>query len=260
VTASALYEGEVLHDRVEPRRHRFRQRLYLLYLDLDELPDLFRGRWLWSVGRRNLSWFRREDYLEPATRPLDEAARDRVEAELGRRPTGPVRVLTHLRTLGYLLNPVSFYYCHDEQGRLDAVVAEITNTPWSERHAYVLDARGSDAGDEDELRWRFPKRFHVSPFHGMDQVYDWTFRPPGERLEVGMTNHEDGRPVFHAGLSMERRPLTAWNLARVLVVHPFMTLRVTLSIYWQALKLFAKRVPFHTHPDKVGPAGEPSGR
>lgn len=254
MTTSAIYEGAVEHQRSGPRPHSFRQRLFLMYLDLDELPELFRGRWFWSAGRRNLVWFRRADYLGPSERPLREAVLDRVEDEIGRRPAGPLRMLTQLRTLGYVFNPVTFYYCFGEDEELEAVVAEITNTPWKERHAYVLDARDGEAtGDGATLRWRFDKDFHVSPFFDMDQVYQWSFGTPGEELDVHMVNLEEGRPVFHVGLQTRRRPITARSLAGVLLRHPLLTLRVHAAIYWQAARLFLKRTPFFTHPDKRRP-------
>ena len=252
MTASAIYEGEVLHRRRGPRPHEFRQALYLLYLDLQELPSLFDRRWLWSSGSRNVSWFRRADYLGPANRPLREAVLDRVEEELGRRPEGAVRMLTQLRTFGYVFNPVTFYYCHDATQRIDAVVAEITNTPWKERHAYVLDARRS-VGAHDELRWTFDKEFHVSPFFDMDQVYDWQFGAPGELLSVQMTNRERGEMVFEASFRGRRRSISGRSLARVLVRYPLMPLRAHLAIYWQAFRLWLKRTPFFTHPDKRNP-------
>jgi len=245
---SAIYEGTLRHDRLVPRPHSFRRRLFWMYLDLDELPDVFRGRWLWSDRRPNLAWFRRADYLGPPERPLKEAVLERVERELGRRPRGPVRVLTHLRTFGYVFNPVTFYYCFDERERLDAVVAEITNTPWNERHAYVLAAGGRSPGAI--TRADFAKDFHVSPFFGLDQVYRWSFRVPDERLDVRMANEEHGRTVFTARLDLVRRPLTAGSLARALVRHPLLTLRVHAAIYVQAGLLWLKRTPFFPHPSK----------
>jgi DUF1365 family protein len=142
--ASCLYEGWVRHRRHAPHAHAFRYRIYMLYLDLDELDRVFAGRWLWSVNRRNLAQFRRSDYLGDPTIPLAEAVRARVREALGRAPTGPIRLLTHLRYFGHCFNPVSFYYCYAEDGTtLDTIVAEITNTPWKERHSYVLPVAGA---------------------------------------------------------------------------------------------------------------------
>lgn len=248
MTASAIYVGKVSHTRIVPKRHDFANRLFLLYLDLDELPELFGKQWFWSIEKRNLAYFKREDYLGPAEQPLKQAVLDRVESELGRRPGGAVRMLSHIRTFGYVFNPVTFYFVYGEGAQLEAIVAEITNTPWRERHAYVLDAR--EGGEGEDLVWSFEKDFHVSPFFDMNQVYEWRFNRPGERLEVHMTNHESGRAVFHAGLSCRRKPLTGRNLGSALLLHPLLTMRVHFAIYWQAARLYLKRTPFFTHPKK----------
>ena len=129
----ALYFGVVRHRRFDAVRHSFATRLYFAYLDLDELDAAFRGRFWWSARRPAPMWFRRADYFGPPDVPLADAVRDAVAARTGRRPDGPVRVLTHLRAFGYVFNPVSFYYCFDRDERLQAVLAEITNTPWGER-------------------------------------------------------------------------------------------------------------------------------
>lgn len=253
---SALYRGQVRHERLEPRPHAFKYGMHLTYLDLEELPKLFQRRWLWSVDRFNLISFRRSDYLGSPSRPLREAVLDRVEEELGRRPSGHLGLLTQLRTLGYLFNPVSFYLCHDAQGRLDTIVAEITNTPWGERHSYVLDAARSkehsrvDGEGAEQLAFRFDKTFHVSPFFDLDQVYEWRFSQSDDRIQVSMTNVEKGRAVFHAGLSCERRPITGRSLAGALLRYPLQPLRLHLAIYWQAARLYLKRTPFFAHPDK----------
>jgi DUF1365 family protein len=244
---SALYRGYVGHSRSAPKPHSFRNAAHFLYLDLQELPDFFRGRWFWSNEKRNLVTFRRADYLGPPDVSLREAVLDCVEKELGRRPAGHVGIFTQLRTLGYLFNPVSFYFCHDEQGSLEAIVAEITNTPWSERHAYVLDAKKAEG---EALTFRFKKDFHVSPFFDLDQVYEWRFSEPGERVEVSMRNIEGGQEVFSVRLSCERQPITARSLAVVLLRYPLQPLRLHAAIYWQALRLYLKRTPFFTHPAK----------
>lgn len=249
--ASAVYVGQVQHRRHAPHPHAFRYPLFMLYLDLAELDRVFAGRWLWSVGRRNVAAFHREDYLGDPSLPLDEAVRRRYAEVTGRRPEGPIRLLTHLRYFGYSFNPVSFYYCFQPDGEtLDGVVAEITNTPWKERHSYVLPV-ATAANGPDGLRWRFDKRFHVSPFMPMDRGYDWRFNAPASRLFVHMNiERADGRD-FDATLTLERRPLSASSLARCLLRHPWITARVVLAIHWQALRLWLKRNPVYDHPGKT---------
>jgi DUF1365 family protein len=245
---SCLYVGRVRHTRHAPVPHRFGYRHVLLGIDLAELDGLFEGRWLWSLERPNVFSFRRRDYLGPVALPLDEAVRRRVEAQTGRRPQGRILLLTQPRFLGYVFNPVSFYFVHDPGGEgIEAVVAEITNTPWNERHAYVLPADQSTVADGRQ-HFRFAKDFHVSPFLPMGLSYDWSFTLPGERLGVHMRCSRDGQAVFDADLALERKPLTGSALARILLVQPGLSLRVIAAIYWQALRLKLKHVPFHEHP------------
>ncbi len=252
MSVSAIYLGRLSHVRHAPRRHAFSYRLYMLYLDLDELPILPRSTFFGVERARPLS-FRRRDYLGEPGRPLKVAVLDEVERVLGERPEGPVRLLTQVRALGYIFNPVSFYYCFDRDCEtLKAVVAEITNTPWGERHRYVVAGHGQGATA------RFPKAFHVSPFFPMAQTYEWSFSQPGDRLSVGMTNQQDGQTVFRASLMLDRYPFSPHQLARVVLALPLTGFLVHAAIYLQAFRLWLKRVPFFPHP-ALAAVGEPDG-
>lgn len=257
--ASCIYEGWVRHRRHAPHAHAFRYRMYMLYLDLDELDRVFAGRWLWSMNRRNLAQFRRSDYLGDPNVPLADAVRARARDVLGRAPAGPIRLLTHLRYFGHCFNPVSLYYCYAEDGTtLDTIVAEITNTPWKERHSYVLPVAGAQRHGA-ALRWNFTKDFHVSPFVPMQRDYAWRFTAPDDALRVHMDVLAAGHSEFDATLVLDRKPLTGANLARVLLRFPAMTLKVVAAIHWQALLIFLRRNPVYDHPahDQPGKTSRP---
>ena len=242
MTASAIYEGTVRHRRFAVRSHEFSHRLALAYLDLGELDTLLGGRLL--APRPGLVRFRRGDYLgDPAT-DLAAAVRACVEQQAGSAPTGPIRLLTHLRTFGHCFNPVSFYYCFTAQERLDAVVAEVTSTPWGERHAYVLQR----TGDGHVLAGELAKRLHVSPFMSMQQSYLWRAATPSETLAVHISSSERGQRVFDASLALRRVPLTSASLARITARYPAATLRVLALIYGHAIALKLKGVRLHQRP------------
>jgi hypothetical protein len=234
--ASCIYEGTIRHRRAHPRR-QFRHRLALFYIDLDEVPTLLGGRFV--DPQPGLLRFRRGDYLGPATRPLDQAVRDAVEAHGRARPCGPVRVLTQLRSFGHCFNPVSFYYCLDAAGeQVESVVAEVTNTPWGERRAYVVPG-GTAYVD---------KSLHVSPFMGMDHRYTVLTDSPGERLAVRIESRRGDELTFDATLALRRRELTPASVGRVAARYPFANLRVLALIYGHALGLVLAGARVHPHP------------
>jgi uncharacterized protein len=249
--ASCIYEGHVRHRRFAPVRNHFRYRIFLMYLDLAELPALFQGRLLWSVDRVNLAYFRRRDHLGDPQVPLDRAVRDLVEEKTGRRPGGPIRLLTHLRYFGYCFNPASFYFCYDPSGeQVDAIVVQIHNTPWGEEHCYVLDEAHNESPSPGFKRFQFGKTFHVSPFMPMQIWYDWRFKEPGKTLSVHFTNYHEGEKIFDATLNLERQEITPKVLRRMLLSYPPMTFKVITMIHWQALRLWLKGAQFYKHPKK----------
>ena len=272
MTASAAYEGWVRHRRFEPVEHEFRYPLFLMYLDLAELPGVLDPYPLFSARRRALARFRRDDFMGDPARPLAECARAAVEAATGTRPGGPVRLLAGLRYFGHSFNPVSFYYCFDSAAeRVDAVVADVRNIPWGECHPYVLargERRGTVLGDELE------KTFHVSPLMGMDQTYAFRATEPGDRLvahiesrprsgrESVIDPHIGGRSrirrpskSFDATLSLRRRELSRGTLAGLLARYPAISLQVVAKIYAQSLRLKLKGAKYHPHPEGSRPRG-----
>ena len=242
---SRIYQGWLRHRRHQPREHSFRYRVFMPFICLDELPELFRGNPLWSASGPALARFKRSDFLGDPDRPLANEVRRRIQEETGNTHRGPIYLLANLRYFGVQMNPIACYYCYSEdESRLEYLVAEVNNTPWDERHSYVL--QGPDSG-----RWlhaEFDKAFHVSPFNPMDMRYRWRSNLPDRRLVLHLANEQGGDTMFDASLSLTGKPMTASALNGYLLRYPFMTVKVALAIYWQALKLFIKGMPIYGHP------------
>ena len=246
-SASCAYRGWVRHRRYGEVAHELRTDLFFLFLDLDELPELFDGYRIASARGRALAEFRRGDHVGDPQRPLAEEIRSLVAARTGARPQGPVRLLTGLRYFGLCFNPVSFYYCYEDAGaaRVQAIVAEVTNTPWGERHAYVLR---NDRPEGSIMRGRFAKEFHVSPFMGMDHTYSWRLTPPGAQLIAHIESLREGALAFDATLSLKRAELTQPRLGRLLARYPMLTLRTLGQIYANGLRLHLKGARYFPNP------------
>ncbi len=217
----------------------------MLYIDLDEIEETLDRPPFWSSKHPTLAWFRRKDFFNDDDRPLATVVRDHVRKETGIKLNGPVRLLANLRYFGFVMNPICCYYCFDESSdKLRAIVLEVNNTPWGERHHYILLC------DEDRASQRldFKKEFHVSPFLPMDMKYICQTRAPGKNLTLHLENHQTGGKAFDATLIMKRDEITSANLNKLLYQYPFMTLKVFMAIYWQAMKLLIKKIPFYNHP------------
>lgn len=271
---SAIFKGQIRHRRFEPKSHAFSYPIFMLYLDLDELPKLFAKKWYCSLSGFNLVRFKRSDFFAPEEPNLKKAIIDKVADSLSpeaAKSIHSVRALMHLRYLNIIFNPVVFYYCFDEQDNLISIVSEITNTPWDERHAYVLPisalARESSGSSvryalkgSKKHQFEFQKAFHVSPFNPMNMDYRWVFSAPSDKLVVQMDNfmsspetREDSSQAvkhFDATLVLNRVEFEE-NFVKTLIQYPFITVKVVTGIYWQALKLKLKGLPFYDHPTKT---------
>lgn len=251
INKSYIYSGTIRHRRFTPFNHFFTYPLFMTYIDLNSIEDTLKKSWLWNINKPAMISFMRNDYHGDHQISLDESVRKTVFEKIGYKVKGPIRLLTHLRYLGYCFNPVSFYYCFDEEdSEVDVIMAEVTNTPWDERHSYIIREKGLD-GKFANLKADLEKKLHVSPFWGMDHRYEWLFSQPNNRLMVNMKNFKDGDKVFDATLSMKRQPFTKKELSKQVIRFPFITLVVVFRIHWQAFKLWVKNAPFFVHPSKA---------
>jgi len=246
MTDFALYQGTLYHARFTPKRHRFSYRVMMPLVRLDTLAIGLKNIPFWSTRRRSVARFAREDFLGDPTIPLDQCVRDRIFEETEQRHEGPIYLLANWRYFGYQNNPIAVYYCFSDSSRqqLNYIVAEVTNTPWHERHSYVLPIN-SDTGQLDHV---FDKALHVSPFNPMGMKYRWHSGKPGETLSIRITAFEHSERTFDAVLNLHNVGWGRSVLTRALLRFPFMTVKVVFAIYWQALQLWIKRVPIYPHP------------
>ena len=240
---SAIYHGWLEHRRKLPKHHEFRYQVFMVYLDLSELDKVFEQNSYWSIEKFNIASFKRRDYLGNSNEPLDIAVRKKVQEETGTYPDGPIRMLTNIRFLGINFNPITCYYIFNHSEKLEFIIAEVTNTPWGERHAYVLRCDPS----APHQRIRFKKALHVSPFNPMSIEYEWCNNTPAATVLLHMRNWRNQQIHFDATLSLTRNELNGRSMTRILISFPFITLKVITAIYWQALKLWLKRVPVYQH-------------
>ncbi|MEQ6885037.1 DUF1365 domain-containing protein [Salicola sp. Rm-C-2C1-2] len=257
---SQFLEGSIRHRRMTPVRHAFDYPLGMYAIRLDEwdqLPALHSGI---ATRRLNRVWFRRRDYFQPGNGSLEGAVRRHVEIATGKRPAGPIELVTHPRYGGWIFNPVSFYFCYSEYADShpnpvpEAILAQITNTPWKQRHSYVLTggAITETTNGWRSLRYRFAKHFHVSPFNPMEQDYDWLFGFHPNGLQIHMNVRGGEGKVFDATLAVNRQQLTTQVAQHALRRFPMETIKASLGIHLNAFRLWRKGAVFHDHPQWQG--------
>jgi len=235
---SAICIGTIAHKRHIPKRHRFSYPIFMWYLDLDELdriPNL--GRWF-SVDKWALSRFHRPDYLGDPKKPLAATIRQRMAELTGIAATGKIYGLMNTRTLGLYFSPVNFYYAFNTEGELSHFLAEVSNTPWNERHQYAHYVA------DNQLTPTHAKAFHVSPFNPINQTYSWSIGVPGDTIGVHLSIEDHRGHIFEAHLNLTRHPLTLKSVKKELTKKPVMTAFILAGIYWQAFKLFIKGIPY----------------
>ena len=235
---SGLYVGETFHQRFRPKQHKFRYRIMMFLLDLDEIKTLSREITLFSSTKFNWIRFKRSDFLKNRGTCLKTEALDTMSKLADKALTGKVYLLSPLRILGIYFSPVNFYYLQNEAGQFTHMLAEVSNTPWNERHCYLVDL---------ENQQDTAKCFHVSPFNPVDMQYRWHIKAPGETLNLKLDCHQEHKD-FSAAIALKRTEISNFSMLKSLLQFPHMTLKTLWGIYWEALKLFVKKVPIYDHP------------
>ena len=247
-SAFSLYQGRITHHRLQPKRHAFAYSIFMTYVDLEQLADISTQQRFWSLERFNLASFRQRDFGDSTDLPLIQQIQQFIKNQTQETYQGKIFLLCHWRYLGILFNPIALYYCFDEQGlKLQHVVAEVTNTPWLQRHRYLL----TPTPKFNAFYSTYNKALHVSPFMPMNLFYHFDYQIPDENLSFNMRVHNDTECVFTANLTLEKKVMTPRQRDRFILGYPWMTAKVIIGIYWQALKIKAKGLSLFPHPSKA---------
>jgi uncharacterized protein len=241
---STLYAGSVMHRRVRPRAHRLRYRVFWMLLDLDEIDSLPQNLRLFSHNRFNAVSFYDKDHGDGSGRPLRAQVEEHLQL-VGVEPGGPIKLLCMPRIFGYGFNPLSVYFCYQNDGALAAILYEVHNT-FRQRHSYLIRVDGEAGAVVDQ---RCNKLFYVSPFMDMDMSYAFRVALPDERITLAIRAADKDGPLLFAALSGDRRPLVDKSLLWLLAAYPFLTLKVVGAIHWHALRLLLKGMRLRVRPN-----------
>ena len=245
---SAIYSGTVFHSRKKPFNHEFKYSLFMAFINLKEINTILPNSILWGINKKALLSFHRSDYLKRPEKILIDAVKNLVFERIGKKIKGPIYLLAHLRTLGHCFNPVSFYYCFDEsEKKVDAIIVEVTNTPWKQRFSYVIDCQSSIKNKHHMDIQK--KQLHVSPFFKMNHQYHFSISNPKNIISINIANFERGEKVHESVLSLNKKKFSKKSLIQSLINYPFMTLKVVSAIHWQATKLWFKGAKFYNNPN-----------
>lgn len=244
-----IFTGQVRHRRFTPKKHQFSYNLFMFCFDIGDPSNSFKEIKQVSIEQFNWFSFRRKNYLSHPEIPLDEYARQLVVAKFNNYPKGKIYLLTQLSCLGYCFNPISLYFIFDETNQhLDYLIIEVTNTPWGEKHNYVLESSGKPKNEV--YYYQFQKELHVSPFMAMNYEYQFNLKLNKQKITIHMENHTAGKKDFDATLTLKALPQKGTSFTKVFRHFPLITYKVATAIYWEALKLWMKGIPFYPHPKR----------
>ncbi len=259
--AIRLFKGWVQHKRVKPQPHSFRYRYFQIWLDVEQegVIDILSS--FWSSKKLNLVRYRRQNYLPDDDSLYDTICR-KIKQETNQNFQGKAYLLGSLSYWGYCYNPVCFYFCYNEERKLEYILSEIHNTPWGERFTYVHNLSKAESDDQltdpantdnhrsGHSKFKFEKQFHVSPFMPMNINYDWTFNITPNKVIINMNLQQDNNLIFNAAMNLTNAELNTQTARKIALRYPFMCINVLFAIYWQAFRLWLKKTPFYGHPNK----------